>query len=65
MRHLTLQSSMQKTSDIMDITGQTIGQYRIIEPIGVGGMATVFKAYQPGLDRDGQTTIFIQSQSLY
>ncbi len=35
----------------MDITGQTIGQYRIIEPIGVGGMATVFKAYQPGLDR--------------
>ncbi len=35
----------------MDIIGQTIGQYRIIEPIGVGGMATVFKAYQPGLDR--------------
>ena len=36
----------------MDLVGQTLGQYRIIEPIGAGGMASVFKAYQPGLDRD-------------
>ena len=31
--------------------GQTLGQYQIVEQIGKGGMATVFKAYQPGLDR--------------
>jgi hypothetical protein len=35
----------------MDLTGQTIGQYRVIEPAGAGGMAAVFKAFQPGLDR--------------
>jgi serine/threonine protein kinase len=31
--------------------GHTIGQCRIIEKIGKGGMADVYKAYQPGLDR--------------
>jgi tRNA A-37 threonylcarbamoyl transferase component Bud32/Tfp pilus assembly protein PilF len=31
--------------------GETIGPYRIIEPIGQGGMATVFKAYHANLDR--------------
>ena len=35
-----------------DLIGQTLGQYKIVEQIGQGGMATVFKAYQPGLNRD-------------
>jgi serine/threonine protein kinase len=34
------------------LIGQTLGQYRVIEQIGAGGMASVFKSYQPGLDRD-------------
>ncbi len=35
----------------MDLSGKRIGQYQITEPIGQGGMASVFKAYQPNLDR--------------
>ena len=31
--------------------GQTIGPYRIISQIGQGGMASVYKAYQPAMDR--------------
>jgi serine/threonine-protein kinase len=31
--------------------GQRIGPYEIIEEIGKGGMATVYRAYQPSLDR--------------
>lgn len=37
---------------MQNLSGQTLGQYQIIEQIGKGGMATVFKAYQPGLKRD-------------
>ncbi len=34
-----------------DLIGKTLGKYRIVARLGRGGMAEVFKAYQPGLDR--------------
>ncbi|MBI1877965.1 MAG: serine/threonine protein kinase [Chloroflexi bacterium] len=35
----------------MSLVGKALGQYHIVEFIGAGGMASVYKAYQASLDR--------------
>lgn len=39
-------------TNMQELIGQSLGQYKITEQIGKGGMATIFKAYQPGLNRE-------------
>lgn len=39
------------SSDTSDLSGVTLGSYRVLTPIGRGGMAVVYKGYQRTLDR--------------
>ena len=34
-----------------DLSDRHLGQYHLVEIIGYGGMSTVYKAYQPSLER--------------
>ncbi len=34
-----------------DLTGKQLGQYQLVAPLGEGGMAVVYKAYQPSMER--------------
>src|SRR5687768_5025535 len=34
-----------------DLTGKQFGLYQIVGPLGEGGMAAVYQAYQPGMER--------------
>ncbi|MBN1936704.1 MAG: serine/threonine protein kinase [Anaerolineae bacterium] len=38
-------------SSATDLTGRTLGNYRVLGALGQGGMAKVYKGYQPMLDR--------------
>ena len=43
--------ALGNNDDLNSLVGKSLGQFRILEHIGAGGMASVFKAYQPTLDR--------------
>src|SRR5438309_11238564 len=34
-----------------DLSGQRFDSYQVIQPLGEGGMAAVYKAYQPSMER--------------
>src|SRR5215469_6736091 len=43
--------ALGNSDDLDKLIGKSLGSFRVVERIGAGGMAMVFKAYQPTLDR--------------
>ncbi|MBE2223104.1 MAG: protein kinase, partial [Anaerolineae bacterium] len=41
----------ESRSNTTDLTGTTLGNYRVLSPVGRGGMAVVYQGYQASLDR--------------
>src|SRR5574341_824207 len=44
--------SQARSSSMTDLMGRTIGQYQLLDEIGRGGMATVYRAHQLNIDRE-------------
>ncbi len=44
-------STIVEISSATDLTGKRLGNYRVLAALGLGGMAKVYKGYQPLLDR--------------
>ena len=46
-----------------NLTGQTLGQYRLQELLGIGGMGSVYRGYQANLERDVAIKLIIPACS--
>ncbi|NJN55740.1 MAG: hypothetical protein HC804_13935, partial [Anaerolineae bacterium] len=55
-------ANARSTTSTTDLTGATLGSYRVLSTLGRGGMAVVYKGYQPSLDR--YVAIKVMSRSL-